>query len=272
VPGEQAVVQPEAERLFAEHRGLLYAVAYRVLGSVTEAEDVVQDAWLRWSRVDVGTVAHAEGFVVRVATRLAIDSLRSVRMRREAYVGPWLPEPMLTSQDAAEDVLLAESVSTAMLLVLETLSPVERAVFVLGEVFGYSNAEIAGCVGRNDVAMRQIAQALGCHELVAAANSVAAAVGGRFPEPLRRVERAVVPTLAGVRLGHDGLRRIRRAQLFDGEGEAGDPMVARVIPGPHLIALVALEGGHLPVRMPRRAGFGERDLGVVPVRRVTRSL
>ncbi|MEU9835196.1 RNA polymerase sigma factor SigJ [Streptosporangium sp. NPDC048047] len=147
----------DAEREFAEHRGLLHAVAYRVLGSVTEAEDVVQDAWLRWSRVDVAAVADTEGYLVRVATRLAIDRLRSARVRRESYVGPWLPEPMITSPDVAENAVLAESVSTAMLLVLEALSPMERAVFVLSEVFGYSHAETARFVGRGDVAVRQIA-------------------------------------------------------------------------------------------------------------------
>jgi RNA polymerase sigma-70 factor (TIGR02957 family) len=150
--------QREAERLFAERRGLLQAVAYRVLGSVADAEDVVQDAWLRWSRVDVASVNDPEGYLVRVTTRLAIDRLRSARVRRESYVGPWLPEPMLTSPDIAEDVVRAESVSTAMLLVLEALSPIERAVFVLREAFGYRHAEIAGFVGRSEATVRQIAR------------------------------------------------------------------------------------------------------------------
>jgi RNA polymerase sigma-70 factor (ECF subfamily) len=152
-----AVRQAGAERVFVEHRGLLHAVAYRVLGSVTEAEDVVQDAWLRWSRVDPAAVSDAEGYLVRVTTRLAVVRLRSARVRRESYVGPWLPEPMLTSPDVAENVVLADSVSTAMLLVLEALSPVERAVFVLSEAFGYSHAEIAGFTGRSDASVRQIA-------------------------------------------------------------------------------------------------------------------
>jgi RNA polymerase sigma-70 factor (ECF subfamily) len=156
--GGAVLEQPEAERLFAEHRGLLQAVAYRVLGSVADAEDVVQDAWLRWSRVDIAGVNDAEGYLVRVATRLAIDRLRSARVRRESYVGPWLPEPMLTSPDIAEDVVLADSVSTAMLLVLEALSPMERAVFVLREAFGYSYAEIAGFVERGEATVRQIAR------------------------------------------------------------------------------------------------------------------
>lgn len=154
---DAAVSQAAAEREFADYRGLLHAVAYRVLGSVTEAEDVVQDAWLRWSRVDVATVADPEGYLVRVATRLAIDRLRSARVRRETYVGPWLPEPIRTSPDVADKVVLADSVSTAMLLVLEALSPMERAVFVLNEAFGYSHAEIAEFVGRGEATVRQIA-------------------------------------------------------------------------------------------------------------------
>lgn len=145
------------EQVFVEHRRLLHAVAYRVLGSVVDAEDVVQDAWLRWSRVDPATVSDAEGYLVRVTVRLAIDRLRSARVRRESYVGQWLPEPLLTDADAAEDVALAESVSTALLVVLEALSPVERAVFVLREAFGYRHAEIAELVGRSEAAVRQVA-------------------------------------------------------------------------------------------------------------------
>jgi RNA polymerase sigma-70 factor (TIGR02957 family) len=145
------------EPLFAEHRGLLYAVAYRVLGSVTEAEDVVQEAWLRWSRVEPATVVDPEAFLVRVTIRLAIDQLRSARVRRESYIGPWLPEPILTRPDVADDVVLGDSVSTALLLVLETLSPLQRAVFVLNEAFGYPYAEIARLVGREEPAVRQLA-------------------------------------------------------------------------------------------------------------------
>lgn len=153
----EEVRQTAADREFASHRGLLQAVAYRVLGSVTDAEDVVQDAWLRWRRVDAATVADAEGYLVRVVTRLAIDRLRSARVRRESYVGPWLPEPMLTTPDVADDVLLGESVSTAMLYILESLSPTERAVFVLSEAFGYRSAEIGRIIGRSEPAVRQIA-------------------------------------------------------------------------------------------------------------------
>ncbi|WP_026189801.1 RNA polymerase sigma factor SigJ [Salinispora mooreana] len=145
------------EAPFMRHRGLLYAVAYRTLGSAKEAEDVVQETWLRWSRVDPATVVDPEAFLVRVTIRLAIDELRSARVRREAYLGPWLPEPILTRPDVADDVVLADSVSTALLLVLETLSPLERAVFVLRKAFGYPYAEIAQLLGRSEPAVRQLA-------------------------------------------------------------------------------------------------------------------
>ena len=149
--------QPEATRVFDEHRELLIGVAYRVLGRVADAEDVVQEAWLRWSNVDPAEVADPRAFLVRVTTRLAIDRLRRAKARRESYVGPWLPEPMLTSSDVAEDVALAESVSMAMLVVLETLSPLERAVFVLRETFGMPHSEIAEILGRSEPAVRQLA-------------------------------------------------------------------------------------------------------------------
>jgi len=145
------------DSIFSEHRSLLTAVAYRVLGRWSDAEDVVQDAWLRWSTVDVGQVEDPEGYLVRVTTRLAIDRLRSAASRRETYVGPWLPEPILTTPDVADDVAQSESVSLAMLLVLESLSPLERAVFVLHEAFGYSHGEIADLVERSPESVRQTA-------------------------------------------------------------------------------------------------------------------
>jgi len=145
------------DTIFNEHRSLLTAVAYRVLGRWSDAEDVVQDAWLRWSAVDVEQVENAEGYLVRVTTRLAIDRLRSAASRRETYVGPWLPEPILTAPDLADDVTSSESVSLAMLLVLESLSPLERAVFVLNEAFGYSHSEIATMVERSPESVRQTA-------------------------------------------------------------------------------------------------------------------
>ena len=147
----------DAADVFDEHRGLLVSVAYRVLGSVTDAEDAVQETWLRWSKVDLAEISNPRAFLVRVTTRLAIDRLRRAKARRESYVGPWLPEPVLTGRDdVAEDVALAESVSMAMLVVLETLSPLERAVFVLREAFGMPYAEIADVLGRKEEAVRQL--------------------------------------------------------------------------------------------------------------------
>ncbi|MEU6279198.1 RNA polymerase sigma-70 factor [Streptomyces sp. NPDC047028] len=148
--------------VFEEHRPLLMDVAYRMLGRVADAEDVVQDAWLRWSRADRDEVRAPRAYLVRVTTRLAIDRLRQVRARGEAYVGPWLPEPYVTEfgdtvPDTAERAVLAESVSLAVLVVLETLSPPERAVFVLREAFGYPYAEIAALLDRGEAAVRQLA-------------------------------------------------------------------------------------------------------------------
>ncbi|WP_433477412.1 RNA polymerase sigma-70 factor [Spirillospora sp. CA-142024] len=144
------------EEPFEEHRNLLFAVAYRMLGTAADAEDAVQDAWLRWSAADRSGVADPKAYLVRITTNVALDRLRSAQVRRETYVGPWLPEPMLTSPDVAEDAELSESVSMAMLVVLETLSPLERAVFVLKEVFGYPYAEIAKALDRSEVSVRQL--------------------------------------------------------------------------------------------------------------------
>ena len=154
--GMQPPYDRDSARVFAEHRALLISVAYRILGSVTDAEDAVQEAWLRWSGVNPSDVTDPRAFLVRVVTRLAIDRLRRAKTRRESYVGPWLPEPILTGRDVAEDVALAESVSMAMLVVLETLSPLERAVFVLREAFGMPYAEIADVLGRKEEAVRQL--------------------------------------------------------------------------------------------------------------------
>ncbi|MFI6291709.1 RNA polymerase sigma factor SigJ [Nonomuraea sp. NPDC050790] len=144
--------------MFEEHRQLLVGVAYRILGSVADAEDVVQEAWLRWSGVDQGVVEDDKAYLIRVTSRLAIDRLRWAKSRRESYVGPWLPEPISTAPDVAEHVELAESVELAMLVVLETLSPLERAVFVLREAFDLPFAEIAEIIGRAEPATRQLAR------------------------------------------------------------------------------------------------------------------
>jgi RNA polymerase sigma-70 factor (TIGR02957 family) len=145
------------EQTFSEHRKLLFAIAYRLLGSAADAEDVVQDAWFKWSAADRTRVSDPKAYLARVVSNLAVDRLRSTRHQRETYVGPWLPEPILTESDASEDVAVAESVSVAMLVVLETLSPLERAVFVLKEVFDFSYAEIADAVDRSESAVRQAA-------------------------------------------------------------------------------------------------------------------
>ena len=142
---------------FERHRGLLFTVAYEMLGAVADAEDVVQETWLRWAGVDQTAVLDARAYLVRIVTRQALNRLRSVTRRREDYVGEWLPEPVATSPELAADVELAESVSIAMLTVLETLSPVERAVFVLREVFDTPYPEIAYAVGKSSSAVRQIA-------------------------------------------------------------------------------------------------------------------
>jgi RNA polymerase sigma-70 factor, ECF subfamily len=142
---------------FARHRRLLFTVAYEMLGSAADAEDVVQETWLRWAGVDHAVVRDPRAYLVRIVTRQALNRLRSVARRREDYVGEWLPEPLVTSPDVAADVELAESVSIAMLTVLETLGPAERAVFVLREVFDTPYDEIAEAVGKSSAAVRQIA-------------------------------------------------------------------------------------------------------------------
>ncbi|HVR79469.1 MAG TPA: RNA polymerase sigma-70 factor [Acidimicrobiia bacterium] len=141
---------------FVTHRSLLFTVAYEMLGSAADAEDVVQETWLRWADVDQTEVRDPRAYLVRIVTRQALNRLRTLSRRREDYVGEWLPEPLLTHPDVADDVVLAESVSMAMLTVLETLGPIERAVFVLREVFDTPYDEIAGAVGKTPATVRQI--------------------------------------------------------------------------------------------------------------------
>jgi RNA polymerase sigma-70 factor (TIGR02957 family) len=146
-----------SEDPFVTHRGLLFTVAYEMLGSAADAEDVLQESWLKWDRADRGDVRDPRAYLVRIVTRTALDRLRTISRRREEYVGPWLPEPLLTSPDVAADVELADSLSTAMLLVLETLTPTERAVFLLRDVFDLGYGELAEAVGKSEAAVRQIA-------------------------------------------------------------------------------------------------------------------
>ena len=173
---------------FVAHRNLLFTVAYEMLGSAADAEDVLQETWLRWAGVDLGTVRDQRAYLVRITTRQALSRLRALGRRKESYVGPWLPEPLLTAPDVAEDIELADSVSMAMLLVLETLAPTERAVFVLREVFDLAYDEIAEAVGKSPAAVRQIARRARAH--------VAA----------RRPRGVVSPAQA-----HDALEAFRRA-------------------------------------------------------------
>ncbi|MFE3655356.1 RNA polymerase sigma-70 factor [Streptomyces sp. NPDC059165] len=146
-----------ATEAFVAHRNLLFTVAYEMLGSAADAEDVLQETWLRWATVDLGRVSDQRAYLVRITTRQALNRLRTVKRRREAYVGQWLPEPLITTPDVAEDVELAESMSMAMMLVLESLAPTERAVFVLREVFEVGYDEIAEAVDKSPAAVRQIA-------------------------------------------------------------------------------------------------------------------
>jgi RNA polymerase sigma-70 factor (TIGR02957 family) len=152
-----------ATEAYLTHRNLLFTVAYEMLGSAADAEDVLQETWLRWAGVDLGIVRDQRAYLVQITTRQALGRLRTLGRRKESYVGPWLPEPLLTTPDVAEDVELADSVSLAMLLVLETLTPAERAVFVLREVFDVAYDEIAEAVGKSPAAVRQVAHRARAH-------------------------------------------------------------------------------------------------------------
>ena len=146
-----------AER-FTLLRPLLFTIAYEILGTATESDDVLQESYLRWAEVELSTVTDTKAYLAKLVTRQALNALRAQARRREEYVGPWLPEPLLVDNgDASSDVVLAESVSMAMLVVLETLSPDERAVFVLREVFGFSHDEIASAIGKSSASVRQLA-------------------------------------------------------------------------------------------------------------------
>ncbi|MET8120470.1 RNA polymerase sigma-70 factor [Micromonospora sp. NPDC005189] len=152
-----------ATEVFLAHRNLLFTVAYEMLGSAADAEDVLQETWLRWAGVDLGAVHDQRAYLVRITTRQSLVRLRTLGRRKESYVGSWLPEPLLTAPDVAEDIALADSVSMAMLLVLETLAPTERAVFVLREVFDLGYDEIAEAVDKSPAAVRQITHRARAH-------------------------------------------------------------------------------------------------------------
>jgi RNA polymerase sigma-70 factor (TIGR02957 family) len=181
-----------SEDAFTAHRRLLFTVAYEMLGSASDAEDVVQETWLRWADVDHAQVRDPRAYLVRIVTRQALNRLRSLARRREDYVGEWLPEPLLTSPDVGADVELAESLSMAMLTVLETLGPAERAVFVLREVFDTPYDEIAEALGRSPAAVRQIAHRARDH---------VAARRPRMPVSTTEQQEAVERLLAAIRHG-----------------------------------------------------------------------
>ncbi len=198
---------------FIAHRNLLFTVAYEMLGSAADAEDVLQETWLRWIKVDPRQVRDERAYLVRITTRQALNRLRTMNRRKESYVGPWLPEPLLTTPDLTADVEFAESMSMAVMLVLETLSPTERAVFVLHEVFDIGYDDIAAAVEKSPAAVRQIAHRARRH------------VDARRP-------RSVV----SVREARAALESFRRAV------ETGDPQVLLDVLAPEVV-LVSDGGG-----------------------------
>jgi RNA polymerase sigma-70 factor (ECF subfamily) len=147
---------PDADPAFEEHRSLLTRLAYRMLGSLADADDVLQEAYLRWSRADHSTVQSPRAFLSTLVTRLCIDQRRAADARRETYVGPWLPEPVVESDSLARQSEISESLSLAFLVVLESLGPVERAAYLLREAFDYEYPEIAGILGKSEANCRQL--------------------------------------------------------------------------------------------------------------------
>jgi RNA polymerase sigma-70 factor (ECF subfamily) len=217
---------------FKELRPLLFAIAYRILGSVSEAEDAVQETWLRY---EASPTPHrsTRAFLSAVVTRISIDVLRSARYRREEYVGPWFPEPLLTDpyEDPARSAELADSVSMAALLLLERLSPLERAVFVLREVFGFGFPEVASAVGRSEAACRQLAVRARRHM---------DAGRPRFEADRREREKLAARFFDALREGDvDGLRELLAADVqIVGDGGGKAPQLARSIVGAEKVARV----------------------------------
>ncbi|MEU7859954.1 RNA polymerase sigma factor SigJ [Nonomuraea sp. NPDC049141] len=206
---------------FEDHRTLLTGVAYRILGSMADAEDVVQEAWLRWSGVDETTVADPKAYLIRITSRLAIDRLRWVKSRRESYVGPWLPEPINTTPDVAEHAELADSVELALLVVLETLSPLERAVFVLREAFDMPFSEIAEVIGRAEPATRQLARRARDH-----VQEKRPRFDADLGERRRITERFLHASTSGDLDGLIGLLSSEVTLVSDGGGKARSPLRA----------------------------------------------
>ena len=241
---------------FQELRPLLFAIAYRILGSVAEAEDAVQETWLRYESTPTRPTS-AKAFLSAVVTRISIDVLRSARVRREQYVGQWLPEPLLTDpyEDPARSAELADSVSMAALVLLERLTPLERAVFVLREVFGLDFGEVAAAVGRSEAACRQLAVRARRHMDV-----------GRPRFAADRRERAELAArfLDALRDGDvDGLRELLAADVqMVGDGGGKAPALARSVIGADKVARVLAAFGPLLVRID--AGVEPRELNGQP--------
>jgi len=217
---------------FEQLRPLLFSIAYRLLGSVSEAEDAVQETWLRY-QASPAQPASAKAFLSAVVTRISIDVLRSARVRREEYVGPWFPEPLLTDpyQDPERSAELADSVSMAALVLLERLSPLERAVFVLREVFAFDFPEIASAVGRSEAACRQLA--------VRARRHVDAG-RPRFEADRREREKLAAQFFGALREGDvDGLRKLLAADVqLAGDSGGKTPALPRSIIGAEKVARV----------------------------------
>lgn len=225
-------------------RGYAFAVAYRMLGSVSEAEDVVQEAMLRLHSADRSAVRSPAAYTATVVTRLALDELRSARVRRERYVGTWLPEPVLGEPGPAERAELRESLTAAFLIVLETLGPVERAVFVLHDLFDVPYGEVADVVEKSEPACRQVA---------ARARRHVAARQQRFDPPAAERDRLVERFLAAIEAGDvAGLERILAADVvFQGDGGGKGPSVKHPVLGALRVARM-LAG---IVRQARRYGL-----------------
>ena len=230
----------EATGVFVEHRELLFGVVYNMLGSVTDTEDVLQDTWLSWSRRGAGGIDNPRAYLVRIAVNHALQRRAVVNRRRERYVGPWLPEPLVTDEAGADDpALRTESVSLAMLVVLESLSPLERAVFVLHEVFGYAHTEIAEIIDRTPAAVRQLAHRARAHvharrplyeahprvRREATERFVRAAVGGDIAELMEILAPDVTVWTDGGGMRKQALRpvhgREKAARLLNGYAKRG---------------------------------------------------
>jgi RNA polymerase sigma-70 factor (TIGR02957 family) len=236
-----------ATEAFVAHRNLLFTVAYEMLGSAADAEDVLQETWLRWAGVDLSTVRDQRAYLVRITTRQSLDRLRMFVRRKESYVGPWLPEPLLTAPDVAEDVELADSVSMAMLLVLETLAPIERAVFVLREVFDLEYEEIAEAVDKSPAAVRQLAYRARAHVAARRPRGVvsAAETRGALEAFQRAVETGELQSLLDI-LAPDVVF------LGDGGGVA-QAALAPVVGADAVAGMLAAGLANLATRSPRMA-------------------